>query len=122
MAEYVARERDIFQSYGQRNGYLRANLHLYASRRKPVYSGYRSSWDWGERTGAGLIILRDAPLVVEERDRVDPGDRALVMLYPLHPEHWVDISVGFEMELREGSTLIGRASIVERVPPASNGA
>jgi hypothetical protein len=111
----VARDVKGLVAYGERVGYLRARLRLVPTtdggRRRRIYSGYRSSWHWGERSGDGLAVHHDAPLTIEGSDRLELGAEAMVRLYPIHPEFWVTIDRGRRIEMREGSRVVGEAIV-----------
>lgn len=113
----VASDVERLTAYGERVGYVRALLRLVPTerggRRRPIYSGYRSSWHWGERSKGGLAIHHDAPLTIEAGDQLDLGEEATVRLYPLHPEFWVTIAPGHHVEMREGSRVVGEALIID---------
>jgi hypothetical protein len=99
----------------ERRGYLRAELRLTATshggRTSDLPSGYRAAWDFGELSPDGLHIVHDAPLVIEDGPSLAPGQRADVRLVPLKPEHWASIIDGAVVGLREGSRLIGEATL-----------
>ncbi len=123
IAERVARDVEGFTAFGQRGGYFRAQLRLVPTeeggRRGHIYSGYRSTWWLGDRTADRSTHYHDAPLTVEDGDRLDLGEVAVVRMYPTHPEYWADVREGQSIEMREGSRVVGRATVLDRVSPAS---
>jgi hypothetical protein len=128
IAERVARDIERLTAFGQRGGYFRAQLRLIPTeeggRRGRIYSGYRSTWWLGDRTADGSAHYHDAPLTVEDGDRLELGEVAVVRLYPTHPEYWADIRPGQSTEMREGSRVVGEVTIIERIGPVderSNG-
>ena len=122
IAERVARDIEGLTAFGRRAGYFRAQLRLVPTdeggRRGRIYSGYRSTWWLGDRTPDGSIQYHDAPLTVEDGDRLELGELAVVRLYPTHPEYWPDVRPGQSIEMREGSRVVGHATVLERVSPA----
>jgi translation elongation factor EF-Tu-like GTPase len=97
------------------DSYYRATLTLRTAeeggRTKPIASGYRASWDFGQRTPDGVPIVNDASLVLEDRDSLDPGEESPIRLYPLHEEYWSEVRQGQAVLLREGRRIIGLATI-----------
>lgn len=117
----IERDANLLAAHGERNGWFRAHLRLTSTedggRRRGIFSGYRSSWHWGEHDSRGLEIHHDAPLVIDGQSHLEPGGDATVRLYPTHPAYWNDVAPGHEMEMREGGRVVGRATVLERLPP-----
>lgn len=103
-----------------KEGYVLARLRLRATdedgRKTGITTGYRSCWDIGG-TFEGRPTLNDAPLLIESGEWLQPGDEAGVRLHPLAWEYWQDVRVGQRIEMREGSRVVGEATVIRRVVP-----
>lgn len=117
IAAKVAKDIDGLTSYGERVGFVRVRLGLVPTedggRRSHIFSGYRSSWHWGERNDEGLAVHHDAPVTFEGSDRLALGTEATARLYPLFPEYWSAVKPGQRIEMREGARVVGIATIIE---------
>jgi len=81
-----------------------------------VAQGYCAAWGIGRsEPGTGV---NDAPITIEERDSIHPGEEAVVRLHPLHPGCWAEVSVGTTLAMQEGSRLVGLAEVIEFIGPA----
>lgn len=101
------------------DSYYRADLTMRTTdeggRHKPIASGFRSSWDIGQRTPEGEPTLNDAPLVLEDRESLAPGEQATIRLYPIFEEYWSEVRLGQTVALCEGRRVIGTAIITDWV-------
>ena len=99
-----------------RCGYVGAHLSLLAAteggRTKPVFTGYRSSWDVGNRL-RGELVLNDGPLTLEECESVQPGGSARIRIHPLDIPSWRLVRSGQVIHLHEGSRRYGSATVTE---------
>lgn len=106
------------QRGGRIDGYWRVRLRLRTAsdggRPYPIVSGWRASWDFGERTDDGVTVVHDAPLLIEGSEFLDPGEEAPVRLHPLAPHLWPVLSPGDELRLWEARE-IGDAVVIEHV-------
>lgn len=118
--ESVVRDHERWTTACLERGYFRACLRLTPTdeggRKRPIYSGYRSCWFWGERTENGGEMGHDAPITMEGELRLDLGDEAVVRLLPLFPEYWHNITTGSRLEMREGARVVGVATVLDWVP------
>jgi hypothetical protein len=90
----MADDIERLRAYENENGYVRARLTLTSTqdggRHGWIASGYRSCWDVSRAGDQSL--LTDAPLLIEEAGRLDPGRSAIVRLHPLFREYWTDVA------------------------------
>jgi translation elongation factor EF-Tu-like GTPase len=119
--EKAPRDQDPLRAYGEREGYFRVRLRLLTQgeggRRSGVADGYRFSWNWDETTEEGALVIHDGPLLVEDGEGLEPGQEAVVRIHPIFPEFWIEVRPGTEITMREGSRIVGRAEVLERVEP-----
>jgi hypothetical protein len=111
----MADDADRLRAYESEHGYVRAALTLVATsdggRRGPIASGYRSCWDVSSTDGR--LLLTDAPLLIEGRDWLQPGESATVRLHPLFRENWTGIGPGKTLGMFEGPRRVGVAAILD---------
>lgn len=103
---------------------VRARLRLVPAqdggRTRPIATGYRPNWGFGERDGdvpqfwMGQVYLTD-------REWLQPGDEADVRVCVVG-ERWQRARVGDVIDVCEGPRLVGRATLIaiegEDVPSA----
>ncbi|MEA5362488.1 hypothetical protein VA596_23325 [Amycolatopsis sp., V23-08] len=99
-------------------GYIRARLRLLTAgqggRQNPIRSGYRSHWGFPPDLHPDS---HDAPLTLEVVKTLSPGEQAMVRLHPLVPDLWPPVTSGLRLSMYEGARIVGRADVVEVVPP-----
>jgi len=103
--------------YEAEHGFIRVRLRLLTAeeggRSRPIYSDYRASWDIGN-TYEGEWTVNDAPLVLEDVDKLDPGDEALARIHPIAPQFWNHVEPGLRIYAHEGPRRVGEATVIDR--------
>jgi hypothetical protein len=101
---------------------VRAELRLCATseggRTKPILSGYRPGFWWGELRD-GQRQYYSAAVFIEDVPEIGPGDMGTVRLHPGVRKYWKDVllrTLPIEMSFYEGSRLIGYAKVIEILP------
>lgn len=104
-------------------GFIRVRVRLLSAdeggRKGPIDDGYRASWGISNRSEEGEWTISDAPLLLEGRDWLPPGESANVRIHPLWPEFWTEVSAGTELAMHEGSRVVGHGEVIEVVGPES---
>lgn len=102
--------------YERTHGYVLVRLHLLPTeeggRSRPIWSDYRSSWDIGA-TYKGERTFNDAPLTLEDVERLEPGQTAIARLHPIAAEFWTHLKPGHEIYAHEGLRRVGVAEVIE---------
>lgn len=99
-----------------RHGYIEAVLVLRPPERRgrdaPIHTGYRPNW-WlpGDRD---RVYASGSVEVIGARE-IRPGDSSHVRVYPFAPELWQHVEVGSHLEMCEGATTIGDATVARIV-------
>src|SRR4051794_24572736 len=100
---------------------FKVGLRLFSSaeggRQSPIQSNYRPTFDLGN-TWRGEPLLNDARLLLATHE-LAPGAEGLATLEPLRPEYWDGVRVGTVVPFMEGSRIVGRAAVTERLWPAA---
>ena len=103
--------------YEAAHGYIRVRLDLIPTgdggRSRPIWSDYRSSRDIGAQY-EGKKTINDAPLTLEDVERLEPGQIGFARLHPGARQFWDHVQPGLEIYAYEGSRLVGVAEVVER--------
>lgn len=69
---------------------------------------------FGERTEDDVPIIHDVVIVFESVDKLPPGEAAIARAWVLGPQYLPDgMGPGFEFDLVEGHTVIGRAHALD---------
>jgi hypothetical protein len=109
-------ERERWEKHQHEHGFVRVHLRLLTSaeggRKGPIADGYRACWDIGNRYEGGSGF-NDAPLLLDGRGFLAPGESANVRISPLLPQHWTQVTAGAEIAMYEGSRMVGRGTVVE---------
>ncbi len=98
---------------------IRAHIHFLSTeeggRSNPIFSGYRPPLNFGSRGPSGEPMLNDGIVLLDDRDRVLPGEECDVRIWLLHPEMvTVDIEPGLQFAVTEGPRkLVGRGVVTE---------
>jgi hypothetical protein len=99
-----------FRAAETERGYVEARLALVATasggRARPIFTDYRASWNLGR--GAELD---DAPITIEDRQALQPGEIGVVRLHPLWPEAWGHLHRGAAIAMHEGARVVGHATV-----------
>ncbi len=110
----AAEDAQLLEHFSDCVGYLRVRLSLVPAEEgglnSPIYSGYRASWHSGD--SEGVAVHHDAPLVVGEGELLELPTEPEVRLFPLSPEHWETVQAVDELWMREGTRVVGRASVL----------
>ncbi|MEV6621145.1 hypothetical protein AB0M83_27955 [Amycolatopsis sp. NPDC051106] len=113
-------EHDRWTATEEERGYIRARLRLVTTeqggRHTAIHSGYRAHWAFPSDVHRER---HDAPLTLEGRKTLAPGNEAMIRLHPLAPDLWPPISAGLRLSMLEGPRLVGLADVVNVVPPLS---
>lgn len=115
-------EREVircrFRMQEAEHGYVEARLRLLATgeggRHGSIQSEYFPHWMIGNRAPDGNDEHNGARISLEDRRVLSPGEDGLIRLHPTQPEHWTHVRVDQELEMYEGSRLVGTA-VVTRV-------
>lgn len=115
-------EREVircrFRMQEAEHGYVEALLALRATseggRQGAIHSEYFPHWMIGNRASDGSDEHNGARVSLEDRRVISPGEDGLVRLHPTQPECWTHVRVEQELEMYEGSRLVGIA-VVTRV-------
>ena len=114
-------ERKLWERRATEKGFVRVRLRVVATdeggRQGLLFDGYRANWDIGNRTEDGGRTSNDAPLLLDDQESLAPGAIADVRIIPIAPEFWTHVSVGQEIEMREGGRIVGRGEVLEVVGP-----
>jgi hypothetical protein len=106
-----------FDEYEHQIGYVRARLRVVAVEAggpaDGVRNGYRPNWGVGERLSGSVVA--DAPITVEDIDRIGPGETGLVRLHPIDWAAWAEVRPGQRIPMIEGARIVGIAELVEIV-------
>ena len=100
---------------------FRADLYLLTTddggRRGCIRSGYRPPIDFGVKTENGERMYNDCEIILEDRERMYPGETARVTIRPYHPALlWGVLRVGLPFEIADGPNWrAGRGTSVELV-------
>jgi translation elongation factor EF-Tu-like GTPase len=115
-------ERAHWERREREQGFVRIRVRLLATdeggRQGPIFDGYRSSWNIGNRTDSGEWTVSDAPMLLEDSESLAPGESATARIHPLAPEFWTHVSAGLEIAMHEGARVVGRAEILAVVSGA----
>jgi hypothetical protein len=103
--------------YEDAHGYIRVRLYLIPAeeggRNVPIWSDYRCSWDIGAQY-EGKKTINDAPLTLEDVEKLEPGQIGFARLHPIARQFWDHVQPGLAIYAYEGSRLVGVAEVVER--------
>lgn len=118
------RERDLDWRLSEAKwGYLRVELRLLPTsedgRKTPFRSGYRPDWDIGN-SYEGRSTINGAPVTIEDRPSLLPGETGVVRLHPLVPELWTHVRPGARLALHEGARVLGTGTVLELVAPVAD--
>jgi hypothetical protein len=96
---------------------LRLELELVPAdrggRRRSVVDGYRASMSFGRRRRDIEPVVHDAVIVLEDRDAVAPGDRAIARAWVLTPDELPrSVEEGTVFTLLEGDRIVARAKVL----------
>jgi hypothetical protein len=113
-------EREQWERREREEGFVRVRFRLLTTaeggRHAPIGDGYRACWDIGNRTESGERMFNDAPMLYESRDEwIAPGGDGVARIHPLVPELWVNVQPGPDVEMYEGSRVVGRGEVLEVV-------
>jgi hypothetical protein len=104
--------------------FIRARLRMLPSaeggRRRPISSGYHPNCWIGRTTADGEREYNDAVIYLESADEISPGEDAVVRIQPVFPDYWTEVDVGSEIEVCEGSRVVGLADVVDLYPAAES--
>lgn len=82
-------------------------------RRRPVVDGYRASMSFGRRRRDAEPVVHDAVIVLEDRDAVAPGGRAIARAWVLTPDELPGfVDEGTVFTLLEGDRIVARAKVL----------
>lgn len=116
-----ANERARWEQREREDGFLRVRLRLLTTdeggRRGSIADGYRASWSIGTRAQSDDWTISDAPLLLEDREWLAPGEIAAVRIHPLFPEFWTGVVPGDHIDMHEGSRVVGHGEVLEIVAP-----
>jgi hypothetical protein len=88
---------------------IEAEITLFASRKYPVFSGYRPIHDFGIPGS-----LNDAQHEYPDTHRLDPGAVGRALLWFVWPEGQAGrLYPGFEFTVQDGAGIVGRGKIVQ---------
>jgi translation elongation factor EF-Tu-like GTPase len=104
------------------NGFLKATFKLIATsdggRASGIHADYRPNWSIGV---ADPTQQSGAPVLVDDAERVEPGESAPIRLFPMWPEFWANVEIGTQLFAFEGSHLVGTAVVTEVHRPTGTG-
>ncbi|MBI5537993.1 MAG: hypothetical protein HY898_35045 [Deltaproteobacteria bacterium] len=107
-----------FRMYEAEHGFVEARLSLLPAsaggRSNPIFTDYRPDWNIGNRTDPGELELNGARVSLEDCEHIEPGGSDVVRLHPTLPEEWGHLQRGAEINMHEGSRVVGKA-VVTRV-------
>lgn len=107
-----------YETLGLERGYVRAELQLLRNgRRAPITHDYRCDWDIGNTSSEGTLTINGGPIVLEGRDELQPGQKAVVRIHPIAPDLWAHVHAGMVINAHEGPRIVGIAKILEVIPP-----
>ncbi len=108
---------DAFEAKRAAAAPIRAELRLLSSddggRHFPITYGHHTECAFGTGEGEGERVLDHVVLYVEGGDGVDPGQIGMVRMHPVSAERWAGVNVGTLIEVREGSRIVGEATVTE---------
>lgn len=81
-------------------------------RRHPISTGYRATWDNGDRTTEGDVAFHDG-VVMMSADTLAPGQSAVVEIYAVNPGFWAHVVVGSRLRAFEGRQEVAIAEVRE---------
>lgn len=97
-------------------GYVEARLTLLdtsqGGRSSPAFIDYRPDWDIGNRTETGDRTINGAAITIEDGPSIQPAGTGTVRLHPTCPEAWRHLHVGAEINMHEGSRVLGKAIVL----------
>jgi hypothetical protein len=109
-------ERVHWKRSEREQGFVRIRVRLLTTaeggRQGPISDGYRSSWNIGNRTDSGEWSFNDAPMLLDDRESLAPGESATARIHPLAPEFWIHVSAGLGIAMHEGARVVGRAEVL----------
>lgn len=107
---------DRFRRYQAEHGFVEARLTLTATedggRIHPIYSDYRPDWNIGNRTEAGELEINGAPITLEGKGSLAPGETGVVRLHPLWRDAWMKLEPGACIAMHEGARVVGTAFVL----------
>jgi hypothetical protein len=83
-------------------------------RKFPISTGYRATWDNGDRLADGATHFHDAPIVALSVNPLPLGGEAEAEIQPLAPDLWPDLAPGAELHAYEGPRRVATAVFVRR--------
>ncbi|HEV2069751.1 MAG TPA: hypothetical protein VGR26_08160 [Acidimicrobiales bacterium] len=60
-------------------------------------------------------MLNDAPIVLENVEKLDPGEEAVARIHPVAPEYWEHVRPGTRIYAHEGRRPVGEAVVTARL-------
>jgi translation elongation factor EF-Tu-like GTPase len=116
-------ERAHWERGERERGFILVRVRLLTTdeggRKGPIADGYRASWDIGNRSEEREWTINDAPLLLDGRDWLAPGESANVRIHPFAPEFWTLVSAGAEIAMHEGRRIVGRGKVLEVIAAES---
>ena len=95
--------------------HVRVSLRLLATteggRERGIAVGYRSCWAFDPNRSVDGE-MHDAPIADMHPPSIAPGETAVATIRPIAPQYWRGVSVGFQLEMREGPRTIGSAVVI----------
>ncbi len=83
-------------------------------RRAPAWTGYLPNW-W--LPGEDAPVIASAMLELVDDAKLAAGDSGRVRISPFAPELWVHVKIGSTLEMCEGQTRFGEATVTGIVRP-----
>ena len=81
-------------------------------RQHPIASGYRATWDIGDRLDDGRVHHHDAWVQSLTVASLAPGDAADAVIEPSFPGFWARIRPGDRLAMCEGLRIVGAATVL----------
>lgn len=98
-------------------GYIRAELRVLGQpgRQSGVTNGSRWEWDLGNTSADGNFTTDGGEIALEDRDRLKPGETAVVRIHPVAPELWTLVHPGMVINAHQGPRIVAIARVLEVV-------
>jgi hypothetical protein len=62
-------------------------------------------------------LIAEAPITIEDAERVAPGETGFARLHPIYWDAWSSVQPGDRIPMLEGARIVGIAEVVEVVRP-----
>jgi Domain of unknown function (DUF5063) len=94
--------------------HLDAQIRLHPAqqggRSAAIQSHFRPTWDLGNKW-LGVPTFNDGSVLLDGGGAIEPGAEGGGRIVPRSPENWGNVRVGMVLPMREGSQVIGQATI-----------